>query len=551
MAGQRGGPYHALPLPTFLPRSLLKLDQLLSASACLHATKCAVVGHAGRMTYGQLEAEVDLRAAGLRSAGARAGDRVAVLLANGTEAAVSIWAVLRAGCVIVPVHAALRGEPLQATLRDAQPRWVITARELAASWPALREALPQLAGLFVWEPPDAAPVAAADGTTMPWRVGAIGSADETVPQASGTDVATQGQGQGHSAASGDAVAALIYTSGSTGEPKGVMLSHANMLAAIKAVNAYLHLHSGDVIYSALPLSSSYGLYQLLMGHALGATVVLDRSFAFPAKSLALLAAERATVLAGVPTMFAWIAGATVLGNHDLSSLRVLTSAAASLPVEHARRVRERLPQARLYVMYGQTECKRITYLPPEDFDTHAGSVGRGMPFQEHAVIDEAGRPVEPGATGELVVRGPHVMLGYFNRPEETARKLRLLADGSGPWLHTDDLFRIDEQGYLHFVGRKDDILKVGGHKVSPREIEEVIVQMPQVREAAVIGIPDDAWGQAAKAYVVLREGATLEAEDVIRYCSARLRGFMVPKQVSFARDLPKTESGKVKKRELR
>jgi acyl-coenzyme A synthetase/AMP-(fatty) acid ligase len=202
-------------------------------------------------------------------------------------------------------------------------------------------------------------------------------------------------------------------------------------------------------------------------------------------------------------------------------------------------------------MYGQTECKRITYLEPDDFDTHAGSVGRGMPFQDHAVVDEAGRPVEPGATGELVVRGPHVMLGYLNRPDETARKLRHLADGSGPWLHTDDLFRVDEQGYLHFVGRKDDILKVGGHKVSPREIEEVIVQMPQVREAAVIGIPDDAWGQAAKAYVVLREGTSLEAEDVIRYCSARLRGFMVPKAVAFARDLPKTESGKVKKRELR
>jgi len=430
----------------------------------------------------------------------------------------------------VPLHAASRREALLPVLRDAEPRWIVSAGELSASFAALREGVSGLAGLFVWSPrPQTSGV-------IEWQFAASGELrDDPEPLVTSAD---------------DALAALIYTSGSTGEPKGVMLSHANMRAAVQAVNAYLRLGSADVIYSALPLSSSYGLYQLVSGLCLGATVVLDRSFAFPARSLALVAAEGATVFAGVPTMYAWMAAAATLDAHDLSRLRVLTSAAASLPLAHGRRLRERLPAARLFVMYGQTECKRITYLDPDDFERKPGSVGCGMPFQELAVVDEAGARVAPGGAGELVVKGPHVMQGYWRKPEATAQKLRPIAGDDAPWLHTDDLFRIDEDGYLFFVGRKDDILKVGGNKVSPREIEEVLCQIEGVREAAVIGMPDAAWGEAAKAYIVLREGAALGAEDVTRHCTTRLRGFMVPKAVVFVRDLPKTESGKVKKREL-
>lgn len=506
----------------------LRLDQLFEAAACQHATKPAVVTPDRRLTFGQLRSEAQGVACLLRARGLQRGDRVAVILPNAAEAAVTIWAVWAAGGVVVPVHAALRGETLQALLRDADPRWVVTAGELALSFGAIREALPGRGPLLVWAPrPGAADV-------LPLQPGAQADA---MPDGSGSDAAE--------------LAALIYTSGSTGEPKGVMLSHANMAAAMLAVNAYLRLESSDVVYSPLPLSSSYGLYQLLSALSLGATIVLDRSFAFPARSLALLAAERATVLAAVPTMYAWLASSPRLADHDLSSLRILTSAASSLPVEHARRVRERLPQARLYVMYGQTECKRISYLDPEDLERKPGSVGRGMPFQEHAVVDEEGRPVAAGESGELVVRGPHVMLGYWQKPELTAWKLRPCARPGESWLHTDDLFRVDEDGFLYFVGRRDDILKVGGHKVSPREVEEVLCQMPGVREAAVVGMPDEAWGEAVRAFIVPGEGTTLDAEAVQRFCSARLRGFMVPKAVAFLRELPKTESGKVKKRELR
>jgi long-chain acyl-CoA synthetase len=511
------------------------LQHFFQTSACLHAVKTAVVAHGRRLTYAELQSEARRLATALRARGARHGDRVGMLLANSAEAAVTAWAILEAGCVLVPLHAASRREALLPVLRDAEPRWIVTAGELSASLAAIREGAPGLAGLFVW-----APRAGTDGV-IEWQFGAARAANA----ANAADDAGAAQ-----AGADTDLAALIYTSGSTGEPKGVMLSHANMVAAVRAVNAYLRLESTDVVYSALPLSSSYGLYQLVSTLALGATLVLDRSFAFPARSLALVAGEGATVFAGVPTMYAWMSSAPALQAHDLSRLRILTSAAASLPLEHGRRMRERLPQARLFVMYGQTECKRITYLDPEDFERKPGSVGRGMPFQQLAVVDEAGVPVPAGGTGELVVSGPHVMQGYWRKPEASAHKLRPIAGDESCWLHTDDLFRVDEDGYLFFVGRKDDILKVGGNKVSPREIEEVLCQLEGVREAAVIGMPDPAWGEAAKAYLVLRDDAAVSAEDVTRHCSARLRGFMVPKAVVFVRDLPKTESGKVKKREL-
>lgn len=531
MVGPGGRPYHGgagVP-PALDPRPML--HQLFHAAACVHADKTAVVAHGRRLGYGQLQAEARRLAGALRERGARPGDRVGMLLANSAEAAVTAWAVLEAGCVLVPLHAASRKDALQPVLRDAEPRWVVSSGELSASFAAIRETLPGLEALVVWAP------RSLDEGVLAWNF------PESIAPASGAPTLPA------AATPGD-LAALIYTSGSTGEPKGVMLSHASMCAAVRAVNAYLRLESRDVVYSPLPLSSSYGLYQLVSGLCLGATVVLDRSFAFPARSLALLAAERATVFAGVPTMYAWLAAAPGLDAHDLSSLRIMTSAAASLPLEHGRRVRERLPQARLFVMYGQTECKRITYLEPEDFERKPGSVGRGMPYQELAVVDETGVRVPAGTTGELVVRGPHLMQGYWRKPEASAHKLRPIAGEEGPWLHTDDLFRVDEDGYLFFVGRKDDILKVGGNKVSPREIEEVLVQLEGVREAAVIGMPDEAWGQATKAYLVLRDGAALTAEDVTRFCTPRMRGFMVPKAVVFVRDLPKTESGKVKKREL-
>ena len=508
---------------------------LFHTSASSRPEKLAVVGQSTRLTYDRLRYEAGRLSQELRRLGARNGDRVAVWMTNSAEAAVAIWAVFEAGCVLVPLRAASHLRTLRPLLASAEPRWLIVGSELATPSAGLLGSHSAIEKVLVWRP-TAERTQAADARSVRWTLAPTG------------DSTSQSRTTPHAEPS--ILAALIYTSGSTGEPKGVMLSHANMQSALKSVNAYLQIEPDDVIYSALPLSSSYGLYQLLIGLAVGATVVLDRSFAFPARSLSLAATEQATVFAGVPTMFAWMASSPLLGQFDLSHLRILTSAAASLPVEHARRIRERLPQARLFVMYGQTECKRISYLDPADLERKPGSVGRGMPYQEHAVVDESGRRVPAGEIGELVVSGQHVMQGYWRNEAETKVKLRPIADGARDWLHTGDLFRIDEEGYLYFIGRKDDILKIGGNKVSPREIEDVLCQMPEVLEAAVVGIPDDVLGEAAKAYVVLRDGVACDAESVIRFCRARLRGFMVPIAVVFARALPKTELGKMRKADL-
>lgn len=513
----------------------MMVHELFRAAAYLYPGKTAVVGHTGRLTYRQLEGEAFRLAAELRRLGAREGDRVAVMMPNSAEAAVTIWAVLAARCVLVPLHAAARAETLPPVIRDAEPRWLITGGELvAALYPVLKDNS-GIEGWVAWSTVRENLQGVGTHTTA-WSLALPDEPSPMSPAAATRNV--------------DDLAALIYTSGSTGEPKGVMLSHANMSAALRAVNAYLCLCSRDVVYSALPLSSSYGIYQLILGLVVGATVVLDRSFAFPASSLAIVAAEKVTAFAGVPTMYAWLANTATLDQYDLTHLRILTSAAAALPLEHAQRIRERLPHARVFVMYGQTECKRISFLDPDDFDRKPGSVGHGMPYQEHMVVDESGAPVPPGGIGELAVHGPHVMRGYWRNATETAHKLRPVNGGTELWLHTDDLFRVDEDGYLFFIGRRDDILKIGGHKVSPREIEEVLCQMPDVHEAAVVGMPDPVWGQTAMAHVVLREGASTTEDDVIHYCKARLSAYMVPKSVRFSGDLPKTESGKIKKRAL-
>jgi len=490
-----------------------------AAAAVEYVDKPAVIAAGGRLSYAHLDAASRLLAEELVRQGAKRGDRVAVWIANSCAASVAVWGALRAGCVLVPIHAALRGGSLLAVLGDAEPHYVVAALESIGALHSVIANMPTPA------------------VVVPLRL------DGEVPL-------PRIQSNSPSLPADDDLASILYTSGSTGVPKGVMLSHGNMEAAVRAVNAYLGLNATDVIYSPLPLSSSYGLYQLILGLSVGSTVVLDRSFSFPAQSLTLLATERATVIAGVPTMYAWLARTPMVERFDLSHVRLLTSAAAALPVEHAQRVRKRFPNARLYVMYGQTECKRISYLHPDDLDRKPGSIGRGMPFQEHAVIDESGARVPPGGTGQLVVRGPHVMQGYWRNPSETARKLRPIQDSADLWLHTEDLVHVDGDGYLYFVGRTDDIIKVGGNKVSPLEVEDVICRMPQVFEVAVVGIPDDTWGAVAKAFIVLEEGLQLDAGEVLRFCARHLRPFMIPKSVAFVKHLPKTESGKVRKSAL-
>jgi acyl-CoA synthetase (AMP-forming)/AMP-acid ligase II len=259
--------------------------------------------------------------------------------------------------------------------------------------------------------------------------------------------------------------------------------------------------------------------------------------------------ENVTGFPLVPTLAALLLQLD-LSRRQFRSLRYITNTAAALPVHQIARLRAVFPHVRIYSMYGLTECKRVSYLPPDQIDIRPKSVGRGMPNEEVYVVDAGGRRAGPGEIGELVVRGSNVMKGYWGLPEETEKVLK-----SGPLpgervLYTGDLFKTDADGYLYFVGRKDDIIKTRGEKVSPREIEEVLYALDGVAEAAVIGVPDEVLGEAIKAIVTVRAGASLTEPQIRAHCARSLESFMMPKWIEFKQALPKSANGKINKREL-
>ena len=517
------------------------LHDLFAHSATQSPDRIALVSDGQRHSFRELLQRSQQLAAALRGIGLQRGDRVALFMDNRVEMAATVWAVLQAGGAFMPINPLTKADKLAYMLNDARARVLITQDNLRGVW---RAALAQNTSVDVaW----VCGLQAADGP----GVGGIDAREHALPAfipEAGPDTDTRATDAG---LIDQDLAAIIYTSGSTGDPKGVMLSHLNMVSACTSVSTYLGLRGDDTVLCALPLAFDYGLYQLLMCARVGATLVLERSFTFPVKVLEVMVRERVTVFPGVPTMFAMLMNLQTLPSFDLGHLRMITNTAAALSEAHIQRLRALFPQATLFSMYGLTECKRVTYLPPEQLDVRPTSVGRGMPNEEVWLVDEAGQRLPNGSTGELVVRGSNVMLGYWDKPEATAQRLKpgpVIGGQAGvPVLYTGDLFRTDSEGYLYFVARKDDIIKSRGEKVSPKEVENALYAIEGVFEAAVIGVPDDLLGQAVKAFVVCQPGVTLTEREVIRACLSRLESFMAPKHVEFVDALPKTDTGKIKK----
>ncbi|MBM3267549.1 MAG: acyl--CoA ligase [Candidatus Sericytochromatia bacterium] len=490
-----------------------------------HPDRTALACGPSRITYGELAESADRLAAFMVARGVGRGDRVALLLPNCVEMVVGLLAAQKAGAVFMPIGPSTKAAKIRYLLGDAEPACLIAHGSLAGEW---REA--------------------ADGCASLSAVIEVGtrSGARAIPW-----VEARADGHVASPCIDQDLAAIIYTSGSTGEPKGVMLTHLNMLSARRSISTYLGLEAHDVILCALPLSFDYGLYQVLMALALGATVVLEASFAYPVALLDTMAEHRVTVFPGVPTLFAMLLSQSDLSRYDMGALRIVTNTAAALPEARIREIRDRFPQARLFSMYGLTECKRVTYLPPEELDRRPTSVGRGMPNEEVYLVDEAGNRLPPGSTGELVIRGSNVMRGYWRKPAETAERLKAGAIPGELVLHSGDVFRTDAEGFLYFVGRKDDIIKSRGEKVSPREVEDVLCKHPGILDAAVLGMPDPVLGQAVAAFVVLRPGSAPPTDrDVLKHCAAHLETFMVPRQVIIVASLPRTPNGKVDKASL-
>lgn len=495
--------------------------------------KTALVCDGKRLTYGEVDRLADQVAHALVHLGVKHGDRVAIFLQNSVETVTGIFGIVKAGATFVVINPTTKRDKLIYILANCRATALLADARTGLTGLAggTDLAVPSLRGCILCGPVTTVP------TGGPVRCLSFQSVIEqfpaTRPARKNIDLD---------------LACLIYTSGTTGDPKGVMSDHSNVVFATSSIIEYLGNTENDVVINVLPLSFDYGLYQLLMTFKFGGTLVLERSFAYPAVILKRIEQERVTGFPGVPTLYALLLPLD-LSAFDLSSLRYLTNTAAALPVSHIEALRKKFPQVTMFSMYGLTETKRTLYLPPAELDRRPGSVGRPIPGTEAWLEDETGRRLGPGEVGELVVRGRHVMRGYWEAPELTAKRYRLDPATGDRLCYTNDLFRTDAEGFFYFVSRKDDIIKSRGEKVAPKEVEGTIHGIASVREVAVIGIADPVLGQAIKAFVVT-DDLSLTEKAVLAHCRMHLEDYMMPKIIVFCAELPKTSTGKIKKTDL-
>jgi acyl-CoA ligase (AMP-forming) (exosortase A-associated) len=494
--------------------------------------KEALVHGDQRFSYREVGRRTAGLATGLRAAGMRRGDRVGIYLDASVPQVMSIFGVSQGEGVYVPINALLHDEQVMHIARDCGMKGLITT---AAKIAALETVLPQIPSLEFL-------VVMGEGEIPPQPL-PVYRFDEFC--------ATEPPNPWHETNIETDLAAILYTSGSTGKPKGVMLSHANVVAGSRIVATYLEITDAERILAVLPFSFDAGMNQLMTAFEKGGTLILI-NFTFAREIVQSLLKERVTGLAGVPTLWSLLAqpGST-LSKQPLPDLRYITNTGGAMPQTVLKILRQNLPATKIFLMYGLTEAFRSTYLPPDELDRRPTSIGKAIPDTEILVLNDNGQLCKPGEPGELVHRGPTVSLGYWNRPEETARALRpnpLLPPEMGNCekvCYSGDVVKMDEEGFLYFIGRRDTMIKSSGVRISPTEVEEVLFQTGKLRGAAVIGLPDDILGQVVKAFIVPRDGESLNTEALLAHCAEKMPRYMVPKFLEVLSELPKTSSGKV------
>ncbi|MBX3441596.1 MAG: acyl--CoA ligase [Planctomyces sp.] len=485
------------------------------------------------VSYGELHARAERFAAWLESIGCLPGDRVVLLLPNSATYVAAWLGILRAGAAVVAVNPDSTAEEIAFVIRDCRPVAAVLDPKGMGRFADALHTLNQLGEpLPLYLVYTGAASAASDlsgGRILPW------------------DFATSDAPAAGPLPAGNSLAQIIYTSGTTGPPKGVMLSHANIAANCAAILSYLSLTEHDSVLVVLPFYYSYGNSLLFTHLACGGRLVLAPDFVFLNRVLDLLQKQEVTGFAGVPSSYALLLQRSDLKSRTFPSLRYLTCAGGSLPRAHVNAVRETLPKAELFLMYGQTEATaRLSTLLPEDLDRKAGSIGRGIDGVTLQVLDDAGVSVPPGEVGEIVASGDNVMAGYWNDPAGTQRTL-------GPQgLHTGDLATIDDEGFIFIVGRSNDLIKSGAFRVHPLEIEASIIEVAGVAEAAVVGMDDPVWGERPVAFVVPAADAPADlAARVMTHCRVRLARHKQPREVEIVDCLPRTASGKVRRSQLK
>jgi acyl-CoA ligase (AMP-forming) (exosortase A-associated) len=506
------------------------IHHMLRSSTARHPGKEAVVHGSRRLNYREVADSCASIAQGLRSASMRRGDRVGIYLDPSVEQVLSIFSISQAGGVYVPINTVLMPEQVAHIARDCGMKALITTPDKLA---ALSSALHDISSLQFFV-----------------LTGQSSRRADSKPILVFEDMLRLPTAEGWSdwGISSD-LAAILYTSGSTGKPKGVMLSHANVMAGSTIVSTYLEITDRERILAVLPFSFDAGMNQLMTAFEQGATIVLIK-FVFAKEIIDALLAERITALAGVPTVWSLLANGGIL-KYKFPDLRYITNTGGAMPQAVLKVLREALPSTRIFLMYGLTEAFRSTYLPPEELDRRPTSMGKAIPDTEILVLNERGERCQPGEVGELVHRGPTVSMGYWGNPEATDRVLKpnpLLPPELGDCekvCYSGDLVKMDDDGFLYYVGRRDTMIKSSGYRISPTEVEEVLFQTGQIRQAAVIGIPDEVLGQTIKAFVVAKDGAPLDCDAIQDFCVEKMPRHMVPKQFEVLTELPKTSSGKV------
>lgn len=516
---------------------MMLLHDCLTESAARSGETVALIQGNRRVSYGELE-EMSTRVAGYLQGRLRErGERVGLFMGNSPEYAASLFAVLRAGGIAVPLGDQATARGLKNLLADFEPT-VLFAEErlLPRAFEALRDnrtvhAVVVAGGgaqdAICGQPPD-----------YPGNPAVRMERFADILSAAGPNIAVEGIRDTDAAM-------IIYTSGTTGAPKGVTLSHRNLCSNARSIVQYLKLTSEDRAMTILPFYYSYG-NSLLTTHVMaGGSLVLENSFMYPNTVLEKMAQHEVTGFSGVPSTYAILLNRSNLRNYRFPKLRYITQAGGAMSPKHALELRSINPELEIYIMYGQTEATaRLTYLEPSELTRKAGSIGKPIPGVRITVKREDGTVAGLGETGEIVAEGDNIMLGYWRKPEETSEVLKV--DG----LHTGDHARVDAEGYLYIVGRRTDFIKSGAHRIGAKEIEEILLEIEEVDEVAVVGVEDEILGEALRACIVVKPGRELGRSAVMAHCKENLPPYKVPREISFLDALPKTTTGKIRKQEL-
>lgn len=504
-------------------RDFATLPEALLRSAESRPDAIALVDGSARVSYAALWERIAAAAGCFAELGLKPGDRVALLLDNSVEYVVGYYATLCCGGVVVALNTATKARDIVNWLRHSGATLLLADG-----------AHPDFQAIIDGAPAEIPVITVKGGHRDDRRFHAW---EEVEGYSGGT--------HGCDRAAPAALASIIYTSGTTGAPKGVTLSHRNLASNIASILQYLDLGADDSIVNVLPFFYSYGNSILHTHLAVGARVVLEKSMMYPAQVLKRMVDESVTGFSGVPSTYSILLNRVDLSQFDLSGLRYMTQAGGPMAPADIQRLTALLPAVRFFVMYGQTEASaRLSYLPPDRLFDKLGSIGVAIPGVTIEIHDQDGQPAGANQVGELCAQGDNIMRGYWMDDGLTAQVVR------GGWLCTGDLAYRDEDGYLFIVGRASDMIKSGAHRISPKDIEEVVLELDGVAEAVAVGIPDELLGQVIKLIVVRRQDAALDAKSIQRHCRQQLAAYKIPKVIEFAESIPRTSSGKVQRFKL-